>query len=334
MVHLLSVVVPLTFNMYLIYTTFAMFVPIMGRAGSVLNPDLLIGYKAASMALATMSFLCPLVMVMRKPNNVISTLYMTTIITIILVITTRLGFPYSSNPKAIAPHRSLILHTSREFYNKDGNQTSEDSGYFLLNLDRNSPRILMNIVPEFMRMREVTDEQCEEHLYCGIPIYYPCSTMLRINHWIEAKKPRVYQETGIKLLHTESHSVDTVKLLFEAKGPDHMGIYFSPAIGVRIKSWSFSDGKILDGPPWKDDRPTYYIFHSHGISPTPWQFWVEFQVPRSYTKEHHDLMDLAISGHITHGSGMKSPEFKQFLDQFPAWSYPVGWTATYKSFKF
>ena len=125
------------------------------------------------------SFLCPLVMVMRKPNNVISTLYMTTIITIILVITTRLGFPYSSNPKAVAPHRSLILHTSREFYNKDGNQTSEDSGYFLLNLDRNSPRILMNIVPEFMRMREVTDEQCEEHLYCGIPIYYPCSTMLR-----------------------------------------------------------------------------------------------------------------------------------------------------------
>ena len=44
------------------------------------------------------------------------------------------------------------------------------------------------------------------------------SFAFRINHWIEAKKPRVYQETGIKLLHTESHSVDTVKLLFEAKG--------------------------------------------------------------------------------------------------------------------
>ena len=57
-----------------------------------------------------------------------------------------------------------------------------------------------------------------------------------------------------------------------------MGIYFSPAVGVRLKSWSFSDGKILDGPSWKDERPTYYIFHSHGISPTPWQFWIEFQV--------------------------------------------------------
>ena len=125
------------------------------------------------------SFLCPLVMVMRKPNNVISTLYMSTIITVILVITTRLGFPYSSNPKSVAPHRSLILHTSREFYNKDGNKTDEDSGYFLLNLDRNSPRVLMNIVPEFMKMQDVTEEQCQEHLYCGIPIYYPCSTMLR-----------------------------------------------------------------------------------------------------------------------------------------------------------
>lgn len=85
MVHLSSLCVPLILNMYLIYTTFAMFIPIMGRAGSSINPDLLIGYKAASMALATMSFLCPLVMVMNKPNNVISTLYMSTIITVILV---------------------------------------------------------------------------------------------------------------------------------------------------------------------------------------------------------------------------------------------------------
>ena len=127
-----------------------------------------------------LSFLCPLVMVMNKPNNVISTLYMSTIITVILVLTTRLGFPYSSNPKAVAPHRSLILHTAREFYDKSGNKSNEDSGYFVLNLDRNSPRILQNIVPEYLyHMQEVTDADCEKHLYCGIPIYYPCSTMLR-----------------------------------------------------------------------------------------------------------------------------------------------------------
>ena len=52
----------------------------------------------------------------------------------------------------------------------------------------------------------------------SILYYLIFSFAFRINHWIEAKKPRVYQETGIKLLHTDSPSVDTVKLLFEAKG--------------------------------------------------------------------------------------------------------------------
>ena len=53
-IHMASLVVPLILNMCLIYTTFTMFIPIMGRAGSAVNPDLLIGYKAASMTLATM----------------------------------------------------------------------------------------------------------------------------------------------------------------------------------------------------------------------------------------------------------------------------------------
>jgi hypothetical protein len=52
--HFASLVVPLILNMYLIHTAFVMFVPIMGRAGSAVNPDLLIGYKAAFLTLASM----------------------------------------------------------------------------------------------------------------------------------------------------------------------------------------------------------------------------------------------------------------------------------------
>ena len=95
MIHLFSLAVPLIMMMYLIYMTFLMFIPIMGRSGSSLNPDLIIGYKAASMTLATLSFICPLFMVLKKPPAVITTLYMTTILSVILVVTTRLGFPYS-----------------------------------------------------------------------------------------------------------------------------------------------------------------------------------------------------------------------------------------------
>ena len=56
-----------------------------------------------------------------------------------------------------------------------------------------------------------------------------------------------------------------------------MGIFFSPAVGAKLTAWSFGDD-ILEGPIWKDNRPTYYIFYSHGLSPSTWQFWIELSV--------------------------------------------------------
>jgi hypothetical protein len=178
-IHLFSLTIPLIMMMYLIYMTFTMFIPIMGRSGSFINPDLIIGYKAASMTLATISFICPLVMVMNKTPAVMTTLYMTTFVTVCLVVTTRLGFPYSGEPGSLAPHRSFVLHTAREFYNRTGEMIKEDSGYFVINLDRNSPSALFHWVPEYYSMKEVTERDCRKHLYCGVPVYYPCSSMLK-----------------------------------------------------------------------------------------------------------------------------------------------------------
>ena len=48
--------------------------------------------------------------------------------------------------------------------------------------------------------------------------------------------------------------------------------------GVKLNTWSFSNGELLEGPTWKDNRPTYYIFYSHGLAPTPWTFWLDFKV--------------------------------------------------------
>ena len=100
----------------------------------------------------------------------------------------------------------------------------------------------------------------------------------RINNWIPAPKPKIFRDTNITLLHADEVSPHVIRLLFQASGPDHMGIYFSPKSGVTLTTWSFSEGELLEGPKWKDDRPTYYIFHSGGLSPAPWQFWVQFKV--------------------------------------------------------
>ena len=165
--------------MYLIYMTFVMFIPIMGRYGSSGNPEFLIGWKSTFMTLATLSFICPLFMVMKKTHIVPSILNITTILSVILVVATPLGFPYSASPRSLAPHRSLVLHTSREMYDKAGSKFKDDSGYFVVNLDRNSPSVLYHWVPEFYTMKEVTEKDCKKYLYCGMPVYYPCSSMLK-----------------------------------------------------------------------------------------------------------------------------------------------------------
>ena len=180
LLHLASLLVPLIINLYLIYTSFTMFIPIMGRSGSTMNPDLIIGYKAVSMTLGTISFLCPLVMVMNRPNNVITTLYMVTFTTMVLVVVTRVGFPYSApHGGHVAPHRALIINTAREFYDRQGHLYKEDAGYFIVNLDRNSPKVLFDHVPQMYNLKELTDKQCNEDLYCGMPMYYPCASMLK-----------------------------------------------------------------------------------------------------------------------------------------------------------
>lgn len=333
LLHLLSLLVPLIFSMYLIFTTFTMFIPIMSRTGSALNPDLIISYKAAGMMLATISFICPLAMVMNKPTNVIATLYMVTLATMAITLFTTVGFPYSKTEFNLSPHRALVIHTDRHFYDREGKLENQDSGYFMVNLDRNSPNILRGWLPELSEAKEITSKQCETNLYCGMPVYYPAATKLRINHWIPAPRPKIWTPFSIELVTSEAPKINTRKLLFRAVGPDHMGVFLSPAIGVSLKSWSLAEGEVLEGPEWRLGRPTHYIFHSSGKDGESWQFWLELEVPRSHY-DGNELIDLAITGHHLHGSQMKSTQFQQFLSQFPGWSYPVGWTAAYKSYKF
>ena len=74
-----------------------------------------------------------------------------------------------------------------------------------------------------------------------------------------------------------------------------------------------------------------YRYHRLTTQPTS---RLEVKAPKTHVAGRDPLLDMAVTGHIVHGNEMKSAEFKRFLAQFPEWSYPVGWTASYKNFKF
>merc|ERR1712106_929385 len=111
--------------------------------------------------------------------------------------------------------------------------------------------------------------------YCGMPVYFPATSLLRVNHWIPAPKPKLWTPISLSITHTEAPTINTSKLLFKAVGPDHMGVFISPAMGIRIKSWSLADGNVLEGPQWKMGRPTHYIFHSSGKENDSWESWLD-----------------------------------------------------------
>jgi hypothetical protein len=309
LLHLLSLLLPLVLNMYLIFTTFTMFIPIMARAGSSLNPDLIIGYKAAGMTLATLSFICPLAIEMNKPGHVITALYIVTFSTMVAALCTQFGFPYSNTPSNLAPHRALLIHTDRQFYNLAGQLEDQDSGYFIVNLDRNSPKVLHGWVPELAKAKEITPRACEANLYCGMPVYYPAASLLRLNHWLPGPRPKLWTPLSIELAATEAPSVSVRRLLFRAVGPDHMGVFLSPATGVSLARWSLAGGEVLAGPEWKRGRPTHYIFHSSGKEGDSWEFWLELEVPRSHY-DGNQLLDLAITGHHLHGSQVQMSQIR------------------------
>ena len=57
------------------------------------------------MTLATISYLCPLAMVTKKPMHVITTLYVSTLVTLVAVLTTSLGECGS----VCLPHHCIVI---------------------------------------------------------------------------------------------------------------------------------------------------------------------------------------------------------------------------------
>lgn len=123
------------------------------------------------------------------------------VLTLVLIFTP-LGFPYSASESYPTPQRQWIMvsivgcqinthnssvhdlyvnfwshlvlykhlqHTSRKFFNETGDLTKTDAGFFFLNLDRNSPRILKNYVPQLAKAASV-HEDCAKYAGCGMPL--------------------------------------------------------------------------------------------------------------------------------------------------------------------
>ncbi|KAK4883948.1 hypothetical protein RN001_000219 [Aquatica leii] len=303
-------------------------IPVCGRIGSDKNPEFIIGMYTCLSTILTLSCYVPFITLVNNSSAVIK-LFLGVFLTSFLVITiTPLGFPYSDNLDSPTPQRFWIFHTSRTFRNNSNHIVKKNSGFFILNWDRNGPYSLMNNVKSSSRIKSIADD-CDDALFCGLPLAN--GRVLGIKHentWIPAAQPIIHEPTDLKLILKSKIADTIVRFNFSVTGPSHMHIALSAKPNTTLMSTSLVD-RLPENPIIWNNKPTYVIMHMWGVESTPLLFTLDFKVPKYW---EGPIMDIAVVGHCVHDrTNVKTPQFVQFLNEFPKWADVTPYLTTYDS---
>lgn len=72
-------------------------------------------------------------------------------------------------------------------------------------MDINSPHSVDRYVPEARKAKRV-EEDCVNHLYCGLPYIVPVQNFIFVTHWSEGPMPLVNNTANIEILKREKIS--------------------------------------------------------------------------------------------------------------------------------
>ncbi|XP_015914135.1 endoplasmic reticulum metallopeptidase 1 isoform X2 [Parasteatoda tepidariorum] len=329
LVHISMQLIPLSLLFYCVWSMYNVFVPIMGRIGAMINPDILVGVFTTSLVFLSTTYMFSMIQVMKSTRKVITVLLFIFAITFLLVSFTPLGFPYSGDNEGPAPMRLYVLHTERTFYNRSGSVTSTDSGYWVVPLDYNGPKMLKSFIEETKDLEPI---DCDKELACGMPFYMPVISLLSISYYVPAAKPKIHGSHKFEIVSKVFLKPNTYKVTFRTHGPDHQTVIISPRAGVTLSKWNVTKEPPLRSLDWVD-RPTYFIFYSYGEYKEPWSFSIDLTVSKEYIKDN-PLIDVSFITHYLHGHDLLTGDFPAFLKRIPSWTHATPWTCTLDMFVF
>eukprot|EP01061_Rhynchopus_euleeides_P015047 TRINITY_DN25845_c0_g1_i1.p1 TRINITY_DN25845_c0_g1~~TRINITY_DN25845_c0_g1_i1.p1 ORF type:complete len:873 (+),score=299.53 TRINITY_DN25845_c0_g1_i1:117-2735(+) len=327
-------------------TTLGFFLPLTGRIGNAVPPNLIVGVMSG--IIMGFAFLYPAIAVVHfgkaytksllKGSSAIFMLGVFAALVVIPVYTTE------------RPKRLFIQHVSRAWHDESGKVLKEDSGLWVNPMDYNGLSTLFPVWPG-LRSAPTLTNRCSKtgvDLYCDTPWFFPVAEMLGGGKWLAAEAPDVPR---IKL----THSVEVLpggarRVTFEAVGPTHMAAIIGQQPGMpHVKAWSFAGNMI---PP-RADCNCHWVFHSQGAPPDlvssddfaahgkakgataqryehpsfnvprVWKFWLEL--------EGDAKLDLAVYGHYL-DSPVTNAQSKE-IQSIPEWASEIMWISTWGSYK-
>ncbi|XP_025425478.1 endoplasmic reticulum metallopeptidase 1-like isoform X2 [Sipha flava] len=326
--HWGCMLIPFMLSAYMIQAALLLVVPIMGRSGSGNHAESVMSLITSAMFTLVFSFYNPLVLLLRKVYTLFCSLAVVLLISFLVLVFTPFGFPYSGDPNNLAPQRFMIAHVERSFYNYNGSLRDSQNGLWIVDLDVNSPHSIKSFAPELAKARQISKEECSKELYCGLPYFIPVITFIWKTHWLDTKPMDIKIPLELNLLYRDKRLNNIQRLSFSATGPDHLTFLLSLYDGINLKDWSLSLDKPLEGPQW-NGRPTYFVYYSCANDITPWDFWIDLEVPTNHVGPQ---IEVGLAGHRMHGPHQYTTTLKKIFNSFPQWTTTTGWSSAYKSF--
>ncbi|CAH0474874.1 unnamed protein product [Peronospora belbahrii] len=304
-----AMIIPVIHTMSCFAIALIFFIPLLGRSGPVIPPDVVLSLLMCVILLIMVSYsgrvFCFLSVKQLK------------LIRNICIITTVIVTAYASirNPYSdICPKRVALQHVLRQVILPNGDVYT-DSGLWVNSMDfRGLDPIKSNLAStqwKDARMHVAPEELHENaEVYGHMPWSLPMKHMLpeQKSWYLLTAAPVVPKDVLSKLevlTSVYSNKTNRRKIHFILSGPSHMNLFID-AKKTKLTSWSWGNGSSA---PAVEAEDAYILQFCSGTVPSNYHFWIE--------AESNKPIDVAFVGHYLEAT---TPEIKEFSDPIPSWA--------------
>ncbi|KAI9911750.1 hypothetical protein PsorP6_009695 [Peronosclerospora sorghi] len=318
---LVATTIPVMHTMCCFAIALMFFIPLLGRTGPVVPPDVVLSLLLCLILLVMVSYsgrvFCFLSM--KKIKFVRDSCIL---VTVAAIAYASIRNPYSD----VCPKRLLLQHVKREVLLPNG-VVQTDSGLWLNSLDfRGLDSIKSKLASTQWKdaRMHVAPRELHEHaeVYGHMPWTLPLKRLLpEDKSWYlltyDAPVLPSDMETRLDVLSSVySNATDRRKIHFVFTGPSHMYLYLD-AKKNNLTSWSMGNNGASGLVAEANDA---YIFQfSSGSVPSRYHFWIE--------ATSNQPIDVVFVGHYLEAT---TPELEEFSQALPIWTVASSLVSTWK----
>ncbi|XP_037714381.1 endoplasmic reticulum metallopeptidase 1-like isoform X2 [Drosophila subpulchrella] len=312
--HIVCTVPPFLFFAYFSHGFFTTFIPMFGRFGENLNPDLAVAVLSIAVGFLCCGFIIPTLHLFSKSKSIIFGLMGITLLCLVIAMTP-VGFPYRPDTNV---QRFDVLHTKRTFHDAQNDVRREESGYFIIPQDRRIYTVKDAVIN--MTIAQLIGADCKKEINCGLPLRWHQTSL-----WIPSPEPVLGKDLPTVIVLSKKQ-LSSIKIRYEMElsGPSHMVLFIQPLNGAKVTDWTFHKAPLR-----LNFKPPYLINLSWGVNREPLKFWLELEKPTG--NWNSTTLELGLGGHWTHHKDLLTPNFKKFLDSFPNFVDVTPWPASFES---